>query len=146
MTNEFELLVMGQQFKKICEKKYEDLMKRYGLRKIELDILYFLEHAGEHNTAKDIARIRQVSKAHISSAVEHLAGQGLIRSEPDPQDRRCVHLTATRQGAAVAKEILTVRRQVSEIVYQGITPEERQMMQQISAKIFRNLQKEIAKN
>lgn len=146
MTNEFELLVMGQQFKKICEKKYEDLMKRYGLRRIELDLLYFLEYADGYNTAKDMVRIRQISKAHISSAVEHLTEQKLVKAKPDSQDRRCVHLTVTSQGAAIAKDILKVRQQIFEIIYQGITQEERQIMQQVSAKIFQNLQEEIAKN
>ena len=72
MTNELELLITGRQFQKMCEREYETIRKKYDLRKVELDMLYFLDYFQEARTAKDIAKMRQVSKAHISSAVENL--------------------------------------------------------------------------
>ena len=55
MNDHFELLIMGQQFKKLYEKCYGHIMQTYGLKKIDIDVLYFLSHSGKQDTAKDIA-------------------------------------------------------------------------------------------
>lgn len=143
MTNELELLITGRQFRKMCEKEYETIRKKYDLRKIELDILYFLECTKEAQTARDIARIKQISKAHISSAVEKLVEKSMLETREDTADRRRIILQVTRAGKAVVKELVLIRQRMSQIVYKGITEEEQRVMQQVAEKMLKNMQEEM---
>ncbi|WP_075721423.1 MarR family winged helix-turn-helix transcriptional regulator [Roseburia sp. 499] len=143
MTNELELLITGRQFQKMCEREYETIRKKYDLRKVELDMLYFLDYFQEARTAKDIAKMRQVSKAHISSAVENLVGRQLLETREDPEDRRRMLLELTEAGGEIVKEVALVRKRMTEIVYDGITDQEKQVMQQAAKKMMQNMQKEI---
>lgn len=145
MTNEFEVFISGQQFKKIFEKEYEKIMDTYNLRKIELDILYFLSNCGPYDTAKDIANIRYISKAHISSAVENLTRRTYIGAREDELDRRCVHLSIMEPAKPIVDQMAEIRNQIFEIAYQGVSEEERRVMQTIIKKIAYNLQQEILK-
>lgn len=143
MTNELELLITGRQFQKMCEREYETIRKKYDLRKVELDMLYFLDYFQEARTAKDIAKMRQVSKAHISSAVENLVERQLLETREDSEDRRRMLLELTEAGGEIVKEVALIRKRMTEIVYDGITDQEKQVMQQAAKKMMQNMQKEI---
>lgn len=143
MTNELELLITGRQFQKMCEREYEAIRKKYELRKVELDMLYFLDYFQEARTAKDIAKMRQVSKAHISSAVENLVERQLLETREDPADRRRMLLELTEGGRKIVKEVALARKRMTEIVYDGITDQEKVVMQQAAKKMIQNMQKEI---
>ena len=43
---------------------------KYNLKKMEYDILMFLYHNPEYNTAADIVRIRKSTKSHVSTALK----------------------------------------------------------------------------
>ena len=54
---EYEVLTLGTELKKLLEKKSEPLMKKYDLRKIELDILAYLSTNACGDTAKEIMKM-----------------------------------------------------------------------------------------
>ena len=49
---------------------------KYNLKKMEYDILMFLYHNPEYNTAADIVRIRKSTKSHVSTALKVLEERG----------------------------------------------------------------------
>lgn len=54
MDTEFETLLYGQQFKKLYEKMSNLITEKYGLHKVEIEILLFLKK-GKGDTARNIA-------------------------------------------------------------------------------------------
>ena len=42
MNWETEMLISGNAYKRVYEKRLEGLKSKYGLKRIDLDILYFL--------------------------------------------------------------------------------------------------------
>jgi DNA-binding MarR family transcriptional regulator len=60
--------------------------------------------------ASDIARMRGVSRATISAIVSALKDRGLIREEPDANDRRRRYLEITAAGVAALKAVEPARR------------------------------------
>ena len=64
-----EGLLQGTQFQKLYNRKIEELRKTYNLRKVDVDILYFLFKSGEHNTSKDICDLNLFNKGHISTVL-----------------------------------------------------------------------------
>ncbi|WMC93973.1 MarR family winged helix-turn-helix transcriptional regulator [Kineothrix sp. MB12-C1] len=142
MDNDFETLLNGQQFKRLYEKMSNLITERYGLHKIEIEILIFLRN-GKYDTARDIAENKFFSKAHISQAIEHLTERGYIRGQADEQDRRCIHLHLTKEAQPVCEELLKLRQRLADIMYQDITEEEKQIMLKVAQKIASNINREL---
>lgn len=146
MLNELDLLMSGHQFKKLYEKKYEEIMKKYGLRKIEVEILNFISNCGDHDTARDIANYQYISKAHISNSIDDLTHKKYISVIEDRQDRRYTHLRLTKTAKPVIDEIETIRNEIYDIVFQDVTEEEKKLLLQISKKITQNISEELKYN
>lgn len=142
MNTEFETLLYGQQFKKLYERMSNLITAKYGLHRIEIEILLFLKQE-ERDTARDIAEMKYFSKAHISHAIEHLTECGYLTGTPDAQDRRCVHLHLTGEAQPVCEELLKLRDGLMEIIYRGITEEEKQVMRQVARKIACNMDEQL---
>ncbi|MCI9200010.1 MAG: winged helix-turn-helix transcriptional regulator [Lachnospiraceae bacterium] len=142
MDTEFETLLYGQQFKKLYEKMSNLITEKYGLHKVEIEILLFLKK-GKGDTARDIAENKFFSKAHISHAIDHLMECGYLVGKLDGQDRRCVHLVLREEAEPVCEELLKMRENLMNTVCQGITEEERLMMRQVAKKIACNISKEL---
>jgi DNA-binding MarR family transcriptional regulator len=137
--SEFELLLTGQQYKQLSDKKYEALMKEYKLRRVELDILYFIANAGIHDTASDIMNRRHLSKAHISKSVRNLKKRGFIQVDEDPDDRRILHIHITPKAYPVIMTFEALHDQLRETLFAGITPEERETMNSVVRKMLTNI-------
>lgn len=145
MNEKFELLIMGHQFKKLYEKYYDKLMLAYDLKKIDIDVLYFLSRSGTCDTARDIASLMYVSKAHVSKSIENLHLKDLIELVGDSSDRRYVHIRISKKGEPVIEEIKRIKKHASSILYDGITNEERQVLVKIANKIADNINTELEK-
>ena len=139
MNDHFELLIMGQQFKKLYEKCYGHIMQTYGLKKIDIDVLYFLSHSGKQDTAKDIANLIYVSKAHVSKAIENLHQKALIVLIADPSHRRYVHISISGSGQQIVDEIKQIRAKTEKILFDGISPEDRELLLRLSYQIADNI-------
>lgn len=136
---EIEGFMSGQKFRKLYEKKCEPLELKYDLRKIELDILIFLERYTGCDTAKDIVTIKCLSKAHVSKAVENLTNKRYLMPLADQEDRRCVHLLLTEEARPVLEELRELHRSLIDIVFTGLTEEERAILKKIAGKISGNI-------
>ena len=68
------------------------LCKEAGLPPLALDILLFLANNPEHNTAKDICRMRGHKPGIVSVHVERLVNDGLLERREMPGDRRQTRL------------------------------------------------------
>lgn len=142
MNSDFETLLNGQQFKKLYEKMSNLITEKYGLHKIEIEILLFLR-SGKYDTARDIAENKFFSKAHISNAIENLAERGYLTGRPDEQDRRCIHLELTKEAEPVCEELEKLRKGLADIIYKDITEEEKRVIIGVAKKIAHNINKEL---
>ena len=143
MLNAFDIIINGHQFKKLYEREYDWVMKKYNIKKIEIEILYFISQCGEHNTAKDIAKVQYISKAHISNSIEDLYEKIYISVIGDNADRRYFHLSVTESAKPVIEDIEKVREYLLSILFRNITEEESEFMVRISKKIVDNISEEL---
>lgn len=65
-----------------------------------MDILLFLANNPEHNTAKDICRMRGHKSGIVSVHVERLVNDGLLERQEMPGDRRADAAYLHRTGAS----------------------------------------------
>ena len=145
MYKEYEVLTLGAELKKLLEKKSEPLMQKYGLRKIELDILAYLASGHYGDTAKDIMGQKHISKAHVSKSIDNLKALGFIRLHEDREDHRFNHIFLMEKSDAVIKDFLKVHEECWHVLLHGISEDERIFLDQICGRMQQNITEELRK-
>ena len=141
MEDQFEMMAKGRLFKHLMESRSMQLRREFGLKRIELEVLYFLSISGEHNTSADICHYLNVNKGYISQTVDNLCRMGYLNAEPDRRDRRYVHYMLTDYACGVVDGIRKNWDEINHQIFAGITEEERIVYREISRKLKRNMEK-----
>lgn len=142
MYSVYEIFGTNQQMRKVIEQACERLMETYGLRHVELDILYLISHEKQKDTAKDLIEIQHLSKAHISKSVDNLKQHGYIELVADEADHRKIHIRMTGKAKPVLEEFEQIRADILERLFAGVTEEERSCLKRVMGKIMKNIQAE----
>ncbi|HEX9052491.1 MAG TPA: MarR family transcriptional regulator, partial [Anaeromyxobacter sp.] len=72
----------------------------------------------------EIAARTRAAAPDVSRALAALADRGLVRSEPDPDDRRRARIWLTRAGAHMTRELTPVARALRDAIVAGMSAEE----------------------
>ena len=131
----------GMQFRRLLAKEMQPVETKYGLQKIDMQILLYLKRAGEQNTSKDIVRLNMFTRGHISQSLSRLQKMGYVRMEQDPDDRRCTHNYLTDEASAIIRKIEKISRTIREIVLEGVTEEEQKILVDVAQKMNSNIEK-----
>lgn len=76
----------------LYHKMQAPVLEEYHLTQIELDVLLFLSHHPQQDTAKDIVEIRRLTKSHVSAAVEGLVQRQYLQRLRRPDNKKLIHL------------------------------------------------------
>lgn len=139
MDVQIESILQSGQFKKLMEDEITGLRKKYGLKKAEIEILYFLSQCGEHNTSTDIYYQLMMNRGHISQAVDGLCRKHYIAAIHDEEDRRYVHYKILDSAAEIVEEIAKAHENMRNKILQGISEEELNAFLSVAIKIRRNI-------
>lgn len=142
MYNLFDTLAVIYKYKKLYEKRCQELMKKYDLRIADIEVLYYLSRAGDRNMAKDIVDAG-MSKATVSKVVEHLHGKGLVELCADKEDRRCVRIEPTEAAGIIVMEVESIRRDMGKHMSEGISREDREAMARVMRQLSENMSREL---
>lgn len=118
---------------------------KYNLKKMEYDILMFLYHNPEYNTAADIVRIRKSTKSHVSTALKVLEDRGYITKKINETNKKRVELFLEDSANEIVKEGLDVQNQFAHDMLQGLTQDEIKVCRKVFEKICRNAEERIQK-
>lgn len=146
MEEKIEMILRGSQFKQLRECELAEIRKAYHLKRIEVEILYYLSRSGEQNTSADICRRLKANKGHISQAVDHLCMEKYLTAVQDTADRRYVHYYVTEASDEIVAKISKKWKELTEALFVGVTPEEMEALKVISGKISRNMEKIIGQS
>lgn len=97
---------------------------KYNLKKMEYDILMFLYHNPEYNTAADIVRIRKSTKSHVSTALKVLEDRGYITKKINKNNKKRVEPFLEDSANEIVKEGLNVQNQFAHDMLQDLTQDE----------------------
>ncbi|MBE5954821.1 MAG: MarR family transcriptional regulator [Lachnospiraceae bacterium] len=142
MERRVESFLNGVRFRKLFDQEYGPIRKKYNLCRIDLQILTYLESAGEYNTSKNIVDTGFFTKGHVSQSLTRLQQKELVELQQDKQDRRLYHLFLTEKAKEIVSEVHSIQCNINKIVFQGISEEELHILSKIAAKITDNIQKE----
>ncbi len=144
MNQSLEVLLNGMQFRKLMESEFEAIYKEYNLCKIDLQILYYLYTAGEHNTSKDIFDLELFSKGHISQSLSRLQKMKLIIMVQDEEDRRYVHNVLTQDANKVLAGLQEIYARINRVVLKDVTEEEKRILVSLAQRINDNIRNELS--
>lgn len=118
------LLQFSLQFRKFYTRRFAPLLEETGLTMREVHVLLFLANNPDYDTAREVTALRGMSKSQVSQAVELLTAEGLLRRNPDREDRRVVHLSLTAEGVPLAKACQEIQAECGKHMLAGLTGEE----------------------
>lgn len=133
-------------FKKIhnqLEAGFNKEYKKYGLTSTQLDVLLYLsQETGRENTLSDIAAhfgVRHTSVIHVLKLLEQ---KGLI-CKSTVQGTRSKHILLTDSGKQLGEQLISEIRQKSplldEIMFAGLSENDRQLLEKMLRQIYQNL-------
>lgn len=144
MEETVEGLLRGSRFKQLRECEFSEIRDYYGLKRIEIEILYFLSNAGDNNTSADICQRLNANKGHISQAVDNLCKRNYLIAVPDTSDRRYVHYSVSEESKEIVSKITKKWNEWNRELFRGITPQEMEELRRIAGKIGENMDRIIS--
>lgn len=134
------MMINLNKFRKLNERKLEDVMKKYDLRRIDMDIIICLATYGKDmRTAKDIASMELFTKGHISQSIKRLKERGYITVSKDENDMRMQNLYVSESTKSIIKEVCAIKEELEKTVFAGVTEEELETMKEVFRKICSNI-------
>ena len=139
MDKQIETFLIGGQFKQMMKGCLAGIIEKCGLKRIELEILYYLSKCGDKNTSKDINHYLNMNKGHISQAVDSLCRQGYLTAVTDAADRRYVHYFMTEKSGTLSTEMTAAWEGMLQKVFADVTEEEMKVFRKVILKICENM-------
>ena len=95
---------LWRQIRHALEEREPSPWLRMSLSRGQLRILVLLSTATPMSPGS-VAAALGVPKANVTEIIERLVEQGLVRREPNPQDRRSHNLTLTEKGKTEVEQL-----------------------------------------
>jgi DNA-binding MarR family transcriptional regulator len=139
VDEQLEIALKGGDFKRLIDAQFDEIKKKHDLKKVEIEVLFFLSKCGNENTPTDIAKRLNLNRGHVSQAIDALLKREFIAAVADEQDRRCMHYTITPNAVSVIDEIANAKKEMDLQILKGITEEELELYKKISDKMIKNI-------
>ncbi|MGN0388723.1 MAG: MarR family winged helix-turn-helix transcriptional regulator [Suilimivivens sp.] len=139
MKRPVEVILRGGQFKQLTEQELSELRKKYDLKRIELEVIYFLSICGEEDTVVSIHDYLNANRGHISQTVFTLCERGYVTSAQDLKDRRYTHYSLTEEGKNIAAQTKLVWDKIISDMFEGISEEDIETFKRVSVKVSQNI-------
>lgn len=141
MKRPSDALLTWQYAKKLYEKIGAPVCVEYGLTHVERDIMLFLANNPDYDTATQIVEVRMLAKSHVSTSIESLVKKGFLRREPDPHERRLIHLRIEPAAEPLIQAARQKQREFGEILYRGFSIEEACQLEALMDRVAANILK-----
>ena len=133
-----EMFNYGNFIKKIVEKAYLEMTRKYNPTNNEIAVVSYLS-ISEKDTASDIVNELLFSKSHVSLSVDSLVKKGLIEKVQDQQDKKISHLLLTEKADPMINDLCLRKKEIEEIFFKGFTREEKTQFQMLIEKMVSNI-------
>ena len=111
-------------------------LKDLDVSRAEMPYLIKIHKAGGHILMNDVVGEVFYHKSHTTRAINKLVSDGFIIKEKNPDDLRAYILSLTIKGEQTAKRVKEVKEEWDQLVNSVITDQEREMIQNITKKIY----------
>lgn len=139
-----KILNKAQIIKKLYSNVFERIALKYNITANEVMILSFLKDDFDQDMATDIVNTLMISKSHVSLSVNNLEKAGYIVKKNDINDKKKVHLEITENAKPILDEIEEEQNGLYEVIFKGISEEEKKILTLILQKMCNNINEEFS--
>ncbi|MGN0161567.1 MAG: MarR family winged helix-turn-helix transcriptional regulator [Lachnospiraceae bacterium] len=139
MDERLEIGLKGSEFKRALEEQFESVKKEFDLKKVDIEVLYYLSDCDCDNTPTDIYKRLKLNRGHVSQAIDDLVKRGYIIAMSDAKDRRSVHYVVTSYAKPLVHKIAVLREELDHKIFDGITEQEIAVYKKVTYKILQNI-------
>ena len=141
-----KLLNKAQIIKKLYSNVFDRIALEYNITANEVMILTFLKEDFDQDMATDIVNTLMISKSHVSLSVNNLEKAGYIVKKQDVNDKKKIHLEITENAKPILDEIEDEQNKLYEVIFKGISEQEKEMLKLILQKMCNNINEEFNLN
>lgn len=134
-TEAGNFLTMRQVLYHLYMSLFEELQSCYNMTQMEINLLLYLANNPQIDTAAQLVKNGKLSKSQVSTAVEHLVQSGFLQRR---LEGRRVHLQLMPAALNVVEEGRRCQRVFGDAVLRGISPEERNQLNDLMVRIVAN--------
>ncbi|MSS64158.1 MarR family winged helix-turn-helix transcriptional regulator [Velocimicrobium porci] len=128
------------------EECVNTLMEQYELTAAQGDILgYILENGNSKMNSTVIHKQLHLSRATVSALIKKLRVKGFLEFEGNPNDDRQKQIIVTEKARQVEQELEYNFRKMQESLFQNISQQEIEVMDDVLKRMFENLQRKTRK-
>ena len=117
--------------------KKELLAKADSLPFTQAEVLRFVHEKGDP-LMSDVAKHFAISAPSATSLVNQLARGGYLERKGNVEDRRQVHLHATKKAVSELTAIMDKRKKIIQALLQGLSDKDHSDMQRVLQKMLKN--------
>lgn len=141
MEKSIENMLRGRRMKRMVELNCNEIRKRYGLKQVELDILFFMVTYKIPVTPTEICNKMILNKGQVSRSLLHLTELGYLENYPDQKDKRVVWYQPLKKAMVVGEAVLKKQEEMEANLCEGISQEEMDCFYHIFEKLLNNIDK-----
>ena len=93
-----------------------EICDRYELTQMEYDILMFLYHNPQHNTAAEIVKIRKSTKSHVSTSLKKLEDEGFIERVQSKENKKHIEIFLLDKAELIVEAGLNAQKEFAKNV------------------------------
>lgn len=126
-----EIEYLGDELAKVFLRLHRLLDRRMtaqGASMSRTKILFYLERQLGEARASAIAEFFALAPRTVTDALDGLERDGLLRREPDPNDRRVKQLFVTKAGCAAIAATEPLRCQLTQQIFGSLAPDQQQQL------------------
>ena len=128
-------LAFRQVLSHVYSGMFDELLERYDLTQMEINILLLLANNPQHDTAAEFIRCCGLSKSQVSTAVDNLATRGYVQRR---LEGRRIHLSLLPAADTVIREGRLCQIRFGDVILEGFTKEERAQLNELLRKLICN--------
>lgn len=104
-----------------------------------IDLLVRLDQAsGNRLRGVELSRQLLLSPSHVSRMIDRAEAAGLVRRNPDPNDRRAAQVTLTHRGRAVLADFAPrLEAVIEKVIHSNLLPAEARVLVELLGRIQR---------
>lgn len=141
LDHSVENILRGRRMKRMVETYSNEIRNQYGLKQVELDILYFIAKSEKEVTSTEICNKLFLNKGQVSKAMMNLVDGGFLVSTPDKADKRVVWFKSTKATEKIVTAFEQQQKEIGKLICEGISKEELDVFCKVSCKMLHNMDK-----
>ena len=127
-------------------KMLDETLDEQGLSNGDWKVLTSLRWAEpERRSAGELAKRADLTSGTMTSRLDHLEKQGLVRRHRDPDDRRSVLVELTAKGRKKLEQAMGVQAEKEKILAAALTRKEIEQLNALLRRVMASVEKRITK-